>query len=149
MKKVFISFAVEDKFARDNLVYQAQHQENVPFQFIDMSLKEPFDSSWKTRCRERIQGCDGVVAFISRNTPRAEGACWEIKCAIEEGVPIKGFWVHKDDPCCKPTELGSKPVVYWTWDNITNFIDSLETIPDQSGTHGHPSQKHRVPMWTG
>ena len=122
---VFIAFAVEDKFARDNLVYQAKHQENAPFDFTDMSVKEPWDSQWKTNCRKKIKGCDGVVAFISRKTPKAEGACWEIKCAKEEGIPIKGFWVHKDDPCCKPTELESTSVVYWTWENIKNFVDSL------------------------
>ena len=124
-KRVFIAFAIEDKFARDNLVYQAKHQENAPFDFTDMSVKQPWDAQWKTNCRAKIRGCDGVIAFISRNTPGAEGACWEIKCAKEEGIPIRGFWVHRDDPCCKPSELGSTSVVYWTWDYIKNFIDSL------------------------
>lgn len=124
MKKVFIAFAIEDKFARDNLVYQAE-QEHTPFKFLDMSVQEPFTSMWKTQCRERIKECNGVVAFISRNTPRADGACWEIKCAIEEGIPIRGFWVHRDDPCCKPVELGTTRVDYWTWDNVKNFINSL------------------------
>ena len=124
-KRVLIAFAVEDKFARDNLVYQAKYQENAPFDFTDMSVQEPWDSQWKTNCRSRIKGCDGVIAFISKNTPKAEGACWEIKCAKEEGIPIKGFWVYKDDQRGKPTELGNTPVVYWTWANITSFIDSL------------------------
>ena len=90
MKRVFIAFAVEDKFARDNLVYQAK-QEHTPFEFVDMSVKEPWDTEWKTRCRSRIKGCDGLVVFISRNTPNASGACWEIKCAKDENVPIRGF----------------------------------------------------------
>lgn len=124
-KRIFIAFAMEDKFARDNLVYQAKEQENAPFDFTDMSVKEPWDSQWKTNCRSKIKGCDGVIAFISRNTPNATGACWEIKCAKEEGIPIKAIWVHKDDPCCKPNELGNTPVVYWTWKNIKNFIISL------------------------
>lgn len=111
MKRVFIAFAIEDKFARDNLVFQSK-QEHTPFEFVDMSVQEPFTSAWKTQCRERIKGCDGVVAFISRNTSSADGACWEIKCAIEEGKTIKGFWVHRDDPCCKPSELGSASVDY-------------------------------------
>jgi hypothetical protein len=38
-KRVFIAFAIEDKFARDNLVYQAQRQENTPFTFLDFSVK--------------------------------------------------------------------------------------------------------------
>jgi len=125
MKRVFVSFAMpEDKFARDNLVFQAKIQK-APFDFVDMSVKEAWSSSWKTNCRARIKGCDGVIAFISRNTPKSEGACWEIKCAIEEGIPIKGFWVHKDAPYGKPSELGSTPVVYWTWENIINFLNSI------------------------
>ena len=67
-KRIFIAFAVEDKFARDNLVYQAKRQPNTPFDFTDMSVKEPWDSMWKTNCRAKIKGCDGVIAFISRNT---------------------------------------------------------------------------------
>ena len=94
-KCVFIAFAIEDKFARDNLVYQAKEQENAPFDFTDMSVQKPWDSQWKTNCRAKIKACDGVIAFISRNTPGAEGACWEIKCAKEEGIPIKGFWVSE------------------------------------------------------
>jgi hypothetical protein len=111
-------------FARDNLVYHAT-QKHVPFEFVDMPVKEPWSSSWTDNCRTKIKGCQGVIAFISRNTPQSEGACWEIKCAIEENLPIKGFWVHANDPCCKPIELGSKPVVYWTWDNVKSFIDML------------------------
>ena len=124
MKKVFIAFAIEDKFARDNLVHQS-NQLHTPFEFLDMSVQEPFTSMWKTQCRERIKECQGVVAFISRNTPSATGACWEMQTAIDEGIPIRGFWVHKDDLCCKPSELGSTRVDYWTWDNVKSFIDSL------------------------
>lgn len=123
-KRIFIAFAIGDKFARDNLVHQAKRQ-NVPFDFTDMSVQEPWDTNWKTNCRGRITGCDGVVVFISRNTANAEGARWEIKCAKEEGVPIRGFWVHSDDPCCKPSEIEGSSVVYWTWDNVSNFINSL------------------------
>lgn len=124
MKRVFISFAIEDKFARDNLVHQAK-REHTPFEFVDMSVKEPWSSSWKTNCRIRIKGCDGVIAFISRNTLNADGARWEIKCAIEEGIPIRALWVHSSDPHGTPSELEGQRVYYWTWDNVRNFINSL------------------------
>jgi len=124
-KRIFIAFAVEDKFARDNLVFQAKYQRDVPFDFMDMSVKEPWDFEWKTNCRTKICGCDGVIAFISRNTRHADGARWEMKCAKEEGIPIRGVWVHKEDPCSGPPELGNTRIVYWTWDNISTFIDSL------------------------
>lgn len=124
MKRIFIAFAIEDKFARDNLVFQS-NQAHTPFEFIDMSVKEPFSEAWKTQCRVLIKSCDGVVAFISRNTPEADGELWEIKCAIEEGIPIRGFWVHRDDPCCRPSEMGSTQIDFWTWETVKSFIDSV------------------------
>lgn len=124
MKRIFVAFAIEDRFARDNLVFQS-NQAHTPFEFVDMSVREPFSESWKTQCRARIKTCDGVVAFISRNTPVADGACWEIKCAIEEGIPIRGFWVHRDDPCCRPSVLGTTMVDYWTWETVKDFIDTV------------------------
>jgi hypothetical protein len=124
-KRIFISFAVEDKIARDNLVNQAKQQESAQFDFTDMSGKDPADAKWKAICREEIKSCDGVIAFISRNTPESRCACWEIKCAREEGIPIMGFWVHKGEPFGKPIELGSTPVVNWNWDTVSRFIHSL------------------------
>ncbi|MCX6785325.1 MAG: hypothetical protein NTZ18_00545 [Candidatus Komeilibacteria bacterium] len=77
MKNIFISFAIEDKFARDHLVHQAE-QARVPFSFTDMSARQPWDNSWKTRCRERIKQCDGVIALLSPRTRLADGAKWEM-----------------------------------------------------------------------
>ncbi len=57
-KRIFSSFAIEDRNLRDFLVGQARN-ERAPFEFTDMSVKEPWSSSWKTNCRTRIKGCDG------------------------------------------------------------------------------------------
>ncbi len=86
-KKRFISLAIEDKTYRDFLVGQGRNP-NSPFEFVDMSVKEPWDEKWKTNCRSRINGCDEVIVLVSQNTAKAEGALWEVKCAKEEKVPI-------------------------------------------------------------
>jgi nucleoside 2-deoxyribosyltransferase len=124
MKNIFISFAIEDKFARDYLVHQAE-QARVPFSFADMSARQPWDNSWKTRCRERIKQCDGVIALLSPKTRLADGAKWEMQCAVDEGVPIMGVHIHKDDKGQIPPELNDKKVIEWTWDGIKKFIDGL------------------------
>lgn len=124
-KRVFISFAMEDKSYRDFLVGQARN-ENSPFEFVDMSVKQPWDSSWKTNCRTRIKGCHGVIALVSKNTKNATGQLWEIKCAKEEGKRIRGIYTTVDNrPTSLPSELSGVQVVGWTWSNIKNFIDSL------------------------
>lgn len=124
MKKVFISFAIEDKFARDHLVHQSEDN-RAPFSFYDMSVKNPWDNSWKTLCRERIKQCDGVVALLSKRTRLADGAKWEMQCAVDEEIPIIGVHIHKDDKGQIPSELEGKKIINWTWDGIKSFIDSL------------------------
>jgi hypothetical protein len=124
-KRIFISFAIEDRNLRDLLVGQAKN-ENSPFEFVDMSVKEPWDSEWKSKCRTRIKGCDGVLIIVTSNTKKAEGQLWEIKCAKEESIPRRGIWGHDDDhPTTLPEELDGVRIVNWTWDNIANWIDTL------------------------
>jgi hypothetical protein len=125
LKKIFISFAIEDKFARDNLVYQAK-QSHTPFEFTDMSVKTPWDSQWKTNCRQRIRGCQGMIAFISDNTYSADGARWEIKCGYEEGIRVYAVYIHDHGARRIPPELGGRRIYHWTWANITSFLDSLK-----------------------
>jgi hypothetical protein len=123
-KRIFISFAIEDVKYRDFLVGQAKHDDS-PFEFVDMSVKEPWDSSWKTRCRTRIKGCDGVIALISKNTAKAEGALWEMNCAVEEGIPVMAVHIYKNDKGPVPSVLGKAPDIEWGWNGIAAFIDSL------------------------
>jgi hypothetical protein len=123
--RIFISFAIEDKTLRDFLVGQARNNKS-PFEFVDMSVKEPWDSSWKTNCRKKIKGCDGVLIIVTQNTKNADGQLWEIKCAKEEEIPRRGIWGHSDDkPAKLPSELDGVKIVNWTWENIKNWLDTL------------------------
>lgn len=124
-KRVFISFAIEDKTLRDFLVGQARNEKS-PFEFVDMSVKQPWDSQWKTNCRTKIKGCDGVLIIVTKNTKNATGQLWEINCAKDEGISRRGIWGHSDDkPSSLPSELNNVQVVNWTWSNIANWINSL------------------------
>ena len=122
--RIFVSFAAEDAKYRDFLKGQAKSGKS-PFEFIDMSVKEPWDEKWKTNCRNKIKGCDGLIALLSKNTWNADGAKWEMRCAKEEGLPMLGVHIHKDDKGAIPSELVGKKVIEWTWDGIAKFIDSL------------------------
>jgi len=125
MKRIFISFAKEDSYLRDFLVGQAKN-ENSPFEFVDMSVKEPWDSSWHTKCRTKIKGCDGMIAIITSNTKNASGEIWEINCARGEGIKCLGIWGNSNHSnVIKPIELNGIPVVEWTWNNISNWLRSL------------------------
>ncbi len=121
-KRVFVSFAVEDVRSRDLFCGQAKH-DDTPFEFVDMSVKQPWDEKWKTNCRSRIKGCDGMIALITKNTAGAAGELWEIECAKEECIPVIGVYCTQDNrPSSAPAGL---KVVDWTWPNIKSFLDSL------------------------
>ncbi|MEY8241939.1 MAG: hypothetical protein RPS99_00185 [Gammaproteobacteria bacterium] len=82
-KRIFTSFAIEDVKVKNLFTGQAK-KDDVPYDFVDMSVKEPWNSSWKTKCRTKIKGCDGVIVLITKNLKQADGAIWEIKCAKEK-----------------------------------------------------------------
>jgi hypothetical protein len=124
-KKVFISFAIEDIEYRDYLVEQAL-KKHSPFDFIDMSVKKEWEQDeWKRRCRTKIKRCDGVIALLSKNTHKAGGARWEMRCAREEGVRIIGMHIKKNDKGAIPPELKGKRIILWSWDNLEQFIKQL------------------------
>ena len=122
-KVVFIAFAIEDERQRDLLKGQSLNT-NSPFEYVDMSVKEPYDTNWKDRVRTRIRRSDGVIALVSKHTLSSSGEKWEIDCAKEEGKELIGLWAYSDDRT-KPTELNGKRIITWTWEGIANFIDSL------------------------
>lgn len=122
-KTVFIAFAIEDERQRDLLKGQSLNTDS-PFEYIDMSVKEPYDSGWKDRVRTRIRRSDGVIALVSKNTLDSSGEKWEINCAVEEGKKLIGVWAYSDDKT-KPSVLSGKRIISWTWPGIADFIDSL------------------------
>jgi hypothetical protein len=122
--RIFIAFAIEDAQYRDFLRGQARN-EHSPFEFVDMSVKEPWDSGWKTKVRSRIKGCDGVIALVSGNTYSAAGARYEMQCANEEGIPMMGLKVKHNQSVSTPPELARKSIVDWTWANIAAFLKRL------------------------
>lgn len=119
-KVVFIAFAIEDERQRDFLKGQSLLTTS-PFEYVDMSVKEPYSTEWKERVRTRIRRSDGIIALVSKNSLTSSGQKWEITCAKEEKKKIRGIWAYTDDR----TNLDGVNTVVWTWDNIKDFINSL------------------------
>lgn len=122
--RIFTSFAIEDANLRTLLIGQGRNNK-TPFEFVDMSVKEPWDSAWKTNCRTKIKGCDGVIGIITSNTPKATGQLWELQCAYEEEVPVLLIYGNGDRPSNLPDPVKGRRINLWTWDNISAFLDKL------------------------
>jgi hypothetical protein len=122
-KRVFIAFAFEDRYYRDLLKGQSLNTRS-PFEYTDMSVKIPWDSGWKERCRTRIKGCDGMIAMLSRNSLKATGQKWEIACAKAERVRLIGVYIRASDQS-SPLEMNGIRKILWSWKGIQEFIDGL------------------------
>ena len=119
-KTIFVAFAIEDERQRDFLRGQSLHTQS-PFEYIDMSVKKPYDSDWKTKVRTRIRRSGGVIALVSHNSLDSSGQIWEINCAKEESKQVLGIWAYRDDR----TNLSGIRQVKWNWETIEAFINSL------------------------
>lgn len=119
-KTIFVAFAIEDQNVRDMIRGQSLHTD-TPFEYIDMSVKEAYDSNWKEKVRVRILRSHGVLAVVTKNSKISTGQKWEIACAQELGVPVRGIWAYKDDH----TQIAGVTTMTWTWPNIGNWINSL------------------------
>ncbi len=122
-KRIFIAFAIEDVRSRDFLVGQAKN-DNSPFEFVDMSVKQPWETDWESKCRARIKGCDGVIALISNHTPLAAGQLFEIRAAEEERVPMMLMYSSNDRPLLPPS-LRGRLIKVWSWENIKSFVNKI------------------------
>ena len=122
-RSVFISFAGED-LDEVNLLRGQAKNDNSPFEFVDMSVKQPWETDWESKCRTKIKGCDGVIALISKHTPSATGQLFEIKAAEEEKVPIMLMYSSSDRPSL-PYPLSTRLVNIWSWPNIKSFLSKL------------------------
>lgn len=117
---VFVAFAIQDERQRDFLKGQSLITAS-PFEYVDMSVKEAYDTDWKEKVRRRIRRSDGVITLVSKSSLTSSGQKWEISCAKEEGKRVLAIWAYTDDR----TNLPGANTVVWSWQTIANFIDSL------------------------
>lgn len=123
--KVFISFALRDIKAHDQLLEQLK-KEQTTFSFEEMPVKQSWEPAWKEECREKVTSCDGVIALVTKNIVRADGQLWELCCAYDVRMPV--LLIHGDAdkiPSKLPEPVGQRDIEEWTWPTISAFLNRL------------------------
>ncbi len=123
--KVFISFALRDIKAHDQLLEQLK-KEQTTFSFEEMPVKQSWEPAWKEECREKVTSCDGVIALVTKNIVRADGQLWELCCAYDARMPV--LLIHGDAdkiPSKLPEPVGQRDIEEWTWPTISAFLNRL------------------------
>lgn len=122
-KIVFIAFAIEDEGQRNLLTGQSLHT-RAPFEYIDMSVKQPYDRDWQARVLTRIRRSAGVILLVSKNSLSSTGQQLEYQMAKQEGKKILCMWAYSTDRT-KPSFMSSSAILPWSDSSIASFIDSL------------------------
>jgi hypothetical protein len=119
--RAFISFEMEDRWARDFLVQHAKDKNNA-IEFSDYSVKDPFDSKWKTECARRIAMTKGTIVLVGATTSKSEAVLWEIAETNRQGHYIFGVQINRDKVHPVPAGLPSQNVIRWDFEQLVAWL---------------------------
>lgn len=119
--RAFISFEMEDKWARDFLAQHAKDKKN-DIEFYDYSVKDAFDSKWKTECAKRIAFSKGTIVLVGPTTWKSEAVLWEIAETNRQEHYIFGIQINKDKTHQIPSGLPSSNVIRWDFEQIVSWL---------------------------
>lgn len=121
--RAFVSFEMEDKWARDFLAQHAKDKNN-DIEFLDYGVKDPFESKWKTECRKQIVLTKGTIVLIGSTTYRSEAVLWEIAETIRQDHYIFGIQINQDKTHRIPDGLSSQNVIRWDFSRIVSWLST-------------------------
>lgn len=119
--RAFISFEMEDMWARDFLAQHAKDEANE-IQFVDYSVQDPWDSSWKTHCKERIAQTRGTIVLIGPTTHKSEAVLWEIQETLRQGHAMFAVQTRSGQTYSVPLGLSAATVIRWNFDQIVKWL---------------------------
>ncbi|QKW28335.1 TIR domain-containing protein [Streptomyces seoulensis] len=121
--RAFISFRMEDRWARDFLKEHARNSKGE-VEFIDYPIQDPFDSSWRARCELLISQTVGTIVLIGPTTYQSEPVEWEIRQTIEQGHQLFGIQVNDRETHPIPKGLPAERVIRWDFERISSWIST-------------------------
>lgn len=119
--RAFISFEMEDRWARDFLAQHAKDKNN-DIEFFDFSVKNPFDSAWKTECKKRIAMTKGTIVMVGPTTSKSEAVLWEIAETISQGHYLFGIQINREKSHQIPNGLPHGNVIRWDFEQISAWL---------------------------
>ena len=119
--RAFISFEMEDRWARDFLVRQAGDKRN-DIEFVDYSVQNPWDSSWKTQCKERIGRTKGTIVLVGPTTYASDAVLWEIAETARQGHYMFGVQINHGKTHIVPAGLPTSTVIRWDFQQIVKWL---------------------------
>lgn len=130
MKRVFISFRIEDKPQVNGLRLLAANPKYA-LEFYDESVRTPYDSTdaayIRRRIAEKIARTSVTVCILNKLTHTSKWVDWELRESIAKGNRIIGMGVPGlTDAITLPKPMQDQKVGWFTWDvpQLIRMIDA-------------------------
>lgn len=122
-RNAFISFHTDDEWAVNLLRSQAKDK-RFDVSFRDYSIKEPFDTAWKSQAKDVIDQTSVTIVMIGSDTASREAVNWEIREAHKQGKKVIGVRIHKDENHAIPEEIKKHgdPVINWNMEELRKHL---------------------------
>jgi MTH538 TIR-like domain (DUF1863) len=134
MRRIFISFIIEDGHAVKGLRLLAKNPGYSDLEFYDESVRVPINSVnapyIKVRIREKIRRCGVILCLTSDATHTSSWVNWELETAIEMEKPIVAMAVKGIDRAPLPVPIRNKGVRFYSWDpsSLRSYLDDAVLV---------------------
>ena len=124
-RNTFISFAYDDADEVNLLRAQAKNDKS-DIEFIDRSVREPFNSErinyLKQKISERIKQASQTIVYVTDKTHKSDWVNWEINKSLELGKKVVA--VHKGDtpPTKLPRAITDNNIDIVAWSDLADKL---------------------------
>lgn len=126
-RRVFLSFQAED-LDEVNLFRGQAKNDNSELDFIDFSLKAPFNSEnaeyIKRGIRDRINASSVTIVLVGKGTHNSEWVDWEIRESLRQEKKVVAVKLDNESSCSVPQacrEAGITPIP-WNHEEIKRAL---------------------------
>lgn len=120
-RNLFISFAAED-INEVNLLRGQAKNENSDIDFVDRSVRVPYDSNRadyiKQRISERIRQSSMTVVLLTSESANSQWVNWEIERSLELGKKVVAFHTGDKRPAQLPRAVKDNAIKVVSWSNL-------------------------------
>lgn len=120
-RNTFLSFDSDD-IDEVNLLRAHAKNEKSDIEFIDRSVREPFDSERaeyiKQKITERIRQSSQTIVYVSEKTYKSDWVDWEIKKSIELGKRVIAVYKGDKRPSKLPQTIIDNKIAVVSWANL-------------------------------
>ena len=127
IRHVFLSFSMGDEGLVNVFRSQAASRQSA-LVFHDYSIKEVFESTWKTNVERLIRACSVTLCLIGKTTYQSKAIDWEIRKSAELGKTVMAVSIEPTMPKVPPTltDLNVQPLP-WDMERIIGELNGSGT----------------------